>query len=584
MSSSPYTNGHAPFAAAEPPAPAPPILGLIPGPPPPDVTLAMTCLRLARRHHVSQTALRAVCVSDRFGELAKSIIQTVPAEREGWPWIYTSSLKGRDLAEAETIEGALLRAIPFVESEPDDPDPDLAPPPERRPFTSGILASVAFLNATYPREFMVTGIITVGQPCIIGGPRKALKTTFAVDLAISIGTATTFLGEFATPRPRRVLFLSGESGSATVQETAKRVCQAKGLTPHDLDGRVFWGFELPKLSNPDDVAELAAYIREHGIEVVIVDPLYLCLLSGNSKLDAANLFDVGPLLQTITSACLDAGATPILIHHLRKNRDNPNAPPELEDLAFAGVQEFARQWILLGRREAYEPGTGDHKLWLAVGGSAGHSGAWAVDVREGVIDDEFAGREWAVTVTKASEARAETAEQAIATKAAKLAEAAKTRDEVARRKLCEDAEDAFAWLRKKGKPVSKTEWRENLGWNSARMGPVVAELESRKRVRTTQFQGAKGRGIGTVWGYEIGDPDECRTMPDYAGLCPDNPALDSEGVNAGLMGGLPPYGGDPHGPSGIPPRSMAKNGASGKADEVEEKSPAFDGPVAGGAR
>jgi hypothetical protein len=69
----------------------------------------------------------------------------------------------------------------------------------------------------------------------------------------------------------------------------------------------------------------------------------------------------------------------------------------LEEIAWSGFAEFARQWLLLGRRSEYEDGSGFHDLWLRAGGSAGHNGLWGVDVFEGVRTDPD-GRRWEVNV------------------------------------------------------------------------------------------------------------------------------------------------------------------------------------------
>ena len=74
----------------------------------------------------------------------------------------------------------------------------------------------------------------------------------------------------------------------------------------------------------------------------------------------------------------------------------------LEELAFAGITEYARQWLLLSRRIPYREGSGLHELYLIAGGSAGHSGRWALELQEGVISDNRKSREWRVKVSSAN--------------------------------------------------------------------------------------------------------------------------------------------------------------------------------------
>ncbi len=302
--------------------------------------------------------------------------------------------------------------------EPHHYDPPLPPPgqkagadnqsgPDTLLFRWEAIDSPTFFAADYRPKWLVKRAVVEGQPLVIGAPQKTLKTSLAVDMAISLATATPWLGEFACPARRRVAVLSGESGPFTLQETALRICRAKAVEPAGLGDFLHWQFRLPQLAVLEQLDAMRAGLEKDRIEVVIVDPLYLSLLAGSEGIKAENLFDTGPLLLRVAQVCQSVGATPILLHHTTKPAARKLEPLELTDLAFSGIAEFSRQWILLSRREAYEPGSGRHNLWMVVGGSMGHGGLYAVDVVEGELSEDFGGRKWEVAVKPGHEARAD---------------------------------------------------------------------------------------------------------------------------------------------------------------------------------
>ena len=265
-------------------------------------------------------------VWDRLDEEVEQIVKPAPASPSSGNGEATGKPKAAAGGQADGIPDGIRDVIEAQTKAKATPQP---------PAFTQLLSSADLLAMDLRPEFLVKGILVKGAPCIIGGRSKVLKTSLAVDLAISLGSGKPFLGRFEVPKPVKVAFWTGESGAPTIRETALRIAKSKAI---DLSSAsVLWSFDLPKLCRADHLRALEAVIREQRLEVIIIDPLYLSLLSAETAGNAGNLYAMGAALEPLSRLAQATGATVILLHHFKKSgipdTDNPAA---LEDLSQSG--------------------------------------------------------------------------------------------------------------------------------------------------------------------------------------------------------------------------------------------------------
>lgn len=363
---------------------------------------------------------------------------------------------------------------------------------QTEPVRFSRITAAELATSVYQIEYLIERVLVAGQPCIFAGPKKALKTTLLVAMAVALARGCDFLGRFKITQARRVLVMSGESGIATLQETAKRICKWYGFDLAALGDSFILSYDLPQVARFDHLDALAEFLRGDEIEVVIIDPAYLSLPCD----DVANLFAVGGLLGNLSRVCQQEGVTLCVAHHTRKTVANPYEPPELENIAFAGFQEFARQWILIGRREKYQHGTGSHRLWLATGGSAGHSGLWACDIEEG-SNTAVEGRTFDCSIKSAEAAIND----------------AKTRDEetkaaAARDKDAGNRNKALRTLFKAGEPLTKNQWKSRCGLSGSAMDRIIAALLDAESIVGVEVK--HGNRRSGYPGFDVSDAERDR--------------------------------------------------------------------------
>lgn len=276
---------------------------------------------------------------------------------------------------------------------------------QKRGYAKPILIG-DFLDQDYRVEFLVDRCVVKNASCIIAGASKSFKTTISLHLALALAAGSDFLGEFRTQQTP-VLFASAESGEATLQRNLRGMADAMDIKIDELiaSEAMSLQFWVPRISNVELMEHFEACIDETDAKVVVLDPLYLAM-DGETQ---SSLSLNGEQIQKLMRLILDKGATPIVDDHVKRSSGNAKEykPIQLEDITGAGKAESFRQWILLGRRSRYEDDDSDsklHELWMTVGGSAGHSATWGLDVTENFSSD-YEHVQYSLTLTPGSEVR-----------------------------------------------------------------------------------------------------------------------------------------------------------------------------------
>jgi hypothetical protein len=357
------------------------------------------------------------------------------------------------------------------------------------------LTAAELLDSSDEPEYLIDGVLVKGQLLMLVGPVKSAKTSIAVDIIVSLATGTRLLNypRFQTHGRHRVGLFSGEGGRSILRSVYRRVSKSKGF--RDARGlSISWHIGLPQLSDLMQLATLGRIIREERLAVVIIDPLYLCLLSGDAPIDPSDMWKMGPLLARVRDTIVSAGATPILCHHSTKAARASREPPELEQTAWAGFGEFAEQWLQIGLRARYDDVLGAHRLWMCCGGRAGHFGTYAVDITEGSQGDP-GGRNWKPKVLPASEEFARRATEAATKKLSK------------QQKEDRDRMPALiAALQRAGGRATQNELTRHQGISPEVAKRVLHLMEREGQVRPVMTTSTSGRGKGTTCqGWELTD-------------------------------------------------------------------------------
>jgi hypothetical protein len=175
------------------------------------------------------------------------------------------------------------------------------------------VVKAAALEAPANRQsWLIEGLWTAEAVGVIGGQPKSGKTTLALDMAVSVASASACLGTFPVHTSGPVLLYAAEESAATLRCRLQTITSLRGLDFGQLDVRVIVTNSL-RLDRSDDQVRLEATVTLHRPALLILDPLIRIHMADENASG-----DIAALLGYLRALQRKCGTAIALVHHVRK--------------------------------------------------------------------------------------------------------------------------------------------------------------------------------------------------------------------------------------------------------------------------
>lgn len=155
-----------------------------------------------------------------------------------------------------------------------------------------------------PTDFwLIEDLWENGSVGVIGAPSKSFKSTLALNLACAVATGKPFDGRKV--KQGAVLIMQGENNLSMEQHRIYAITGSE--TPPPI-------YYVEDNITMEQVYKLENDIRELGVKLLIIDPMYLLFGSG----DINKHQDIVERLEMLTRISKNTGCAVMLIHHSRK--------------------------------------------------------------------------------------------------------------------------------------------------------------------------------------------------------------------------------------------------------------------------
>jgi hypothetical protein len=212
-----------------------------------------------------------------------------------------------------------------------------------------------------PTRWLVRGIWPERSAGVLAGNKKSLKTWNLQAIALAVAAGTALFDEYPAVSPGGVLYLCGEGGRDTFANRHQVIAARYGIDDRALrELKLGVDFGVGTLTDADFIDAVKRHLDTLQPKLVILDPLYAY---HPSDVEVQNVYARGPMLANLREL-VGSEAALIVGDHFNKTAGKNL---DLDNIAQAGMAQWADSWILQKHREVPDLENGKYQLELETG-------------------------------------------------------------------------------------------------------------------------------------------------------------------------------------------------------------------------